>query len=289
MNDTDKVGVVILNYLNYKDTIECIDSLLNIDKYNNKEIIIVDNDSKNESWKILNELFDKKTNIHLIKSKSNVGFARGNNLGIEYARKNLKCEHVLVVNNDTLFKDEEMIEKFVNEYEVGVGVIGPKIISADGKNQNPLPKYTNNKVINRDLRRLDGKRRHIIEDSIIFRIINKIHRTIVVKCMKNDDVDLMLHGCCMFLTKSYFDYYPYLFPRTFLYYEEDILTLLTKKVGLRKKYVDNTYIYHKEHQSSELSFKNQKSISNKFMYESAVECSKLVDLDYCDIINNNFR
>ena len=66
----EKVGIVILNYLNYQDTIDCIDSL-NIDLYNNKEIIIVDNYSKNESYNILNDLYKNNKHIHVIKNDCN--------------------------------------------------------------------------------------------------------------------------------------------------------------------------------------------------------------------------
>ena len=47
-----KLGIVILNYLNYKDTIECVNSILNMG-YPVEGIVIVDNHSENDSFKIL--------------------------------------------------------------------------------------------------------------------------------------------------------------------------------------------------------------------------------------------
>lgn len=282
----DKIGIVILNYLNYQDTIECIDSLNN-DIYKNKEIIIVDNKSNNESWEVLNDLYKGKDRIHLIQSNENLGFARGNNLGIVYAKNELKCDHVLLVNNDTIFNDKTMIKKLVSAYEKGIGVIGPNIISADNKHQNPVNKIVTKKGVERELRYYTyGDNRHFFE-----KVKNKI-----IKIMENmksnkfyDSIDLVMHGSCMLLTKDYFNYYPYLFPNTFLYYEEDILSLLTKKVNLRKKYIDDAYIYHKEDQSSEMSFGNKESIKYKFIIDGINECKNLFDLSYDEIKERYFK
>lgn len=273
----NKVGIVILNYLNFKDTIECVESLED-DLYSNKEIIIVDNASENESWKILTKKYEGHKNIHLLQTEQNVGYARGNNEGIVFARGNLKCEHILIVNNDTVFEDKNMITKLVNSYEKGIGIIGPKIINADNKNQNPVKKFITVKSIDSDLDRAQGK-----SEGIIRIISGKIVRNLKKIIVGNDSEKLMLHGSCMLLTKDYFKYYPIIFPETFLYYEEDIISLLTQKVKLRKKYVKDVYIYHKEDKSSEMSFNNSKSIKNKYMIDSILLCKKLIKLDYSEI------
>lgn len=83
MSKLNKVGVVILNYINYQYTITCVNSFLkqrNVDL----EIVIVDNGSKNESYRILNSTFKDFKNIKIIKNKSNKGYAKGNNIGISY-------------------------------------------------------------------------------------------------------------------------------------------------------------------------------------------------------------
>ena len=52
----EKVAIVILNYLNYKDTIECIESIKN-QTYGNLETIVVENGSTNESWKLIEDKY----------------------------------------------------------------------------------------------------------------------------------------------------------------------------------------------------------------------------------------
>jgi GT2 family glycosyltransferase len=289
------VAIVILNYLNYKDTIECIESI-KCDKYEKKEIIVVDNNSNNESWNILNEQYMRK--IHLIKSEENVGFARGNNLGIEYARKILKCSFVLLVNNDTIFKDNMLITELMKSYELGVAVIGPRIISSDGVEQNPVQISLEKSQVQDIYNNLTiCKKRNIIKDNMIYLQLKKMKflRYIKKRIDNNGRIkrniiseSLVLQGACMMLTKDYFRYYTKLFPGTFLYYEENILTLITRKLGLNKKFINNVWIYHKEDQSSLMSFNNLNDIKQKYELESMKKCLELFDLPYEEIVRKYF-
>ncbi len=296
----EKIGIVILNYLNYKDTIECVESLKD-ETYLNKEVIIVDNGSNNESWEELNKVYkDKK--IHLVKSDENLGFARGNNIGIKYATEKLGCSFVLLVNNDTIFIDKNLLANMIDAYEEGVGLIGPRIISADNMEQNPVPVTVSKEAIKNEYivtqsmkHKIRNSEAYINSKTIKFLKLMKKNIKNILKgkpingqiseiSENKESLDLVLHGACVMLTKDYFKYYPALFPNTFLYYEENILTLLTKKVGLTKKFINNTKIYHKEDQSSKMSFNNLNSVKNKYLFDSMAECEKLFDLTYDDII-----
>jgi GT2 family glycosyltransferase len=75
-----KVGVVVSNYMNYIDTIECIDSIAILD-YKNTEIVVVENGSSNESFEKIYNHCKGKRNVRIIKVKRNLGFARGCNVG----------------------------------------------------------------------------------------------------------------------------------------------------------------------------------------------------------------
>src|SRR5689334_2050484 len=100
-----KVTIVIVNWNGFKDTVECINSLMKID-YSNFDIIVVDNGSSdNESDK----LKSKFSNIMIISLKRNLGFAIANNVGIRIAL-NRGSDYVLLLNNDTVVD-----KKFLNE------------------------------------------------------------------------------------------------------------------------------------------------------------------------------
>lgn len=104
-----KVGIVLVNYNGEKFQNECIRTLKN-QTYKNYEIIVVDNNSSDNSVKNLKEEFPDVT---LIETGENAGVAKGNNIGIKYALKN-DCEYVLLLNNDTEV-DKNLIKYLVKE------------------------------------------------------------------------------------------------------------------------------------------------------------------------------
>lgn len=126
MKNEDSIGIVILNSLNYWDTAECVKSALKL-KSSNYKIIIVDNGSYNKSYKIIKSEFKDIKNVFVVKNTENLGFAKGNNTGIAYARNNLKCDFVFCVNNDTIFTDDNILSELLRCYRKGIGVVGPKI------------------------------------------------------------------------------------------------------------------------------------------------------------------
>ena len=117
-----KVSIIILNWNNYWDTIECIRSLEKA-TYPNLDILIVDNSSDNDSEVILRKEFPsyvfKQTGI-------NLGFAGGNNIGIRQALKK-GADYILLLNSDTVVK-ENFLEPLINagEHVPDVGILGGK-------------------------------------------------------------------------------------------------------------------------------------------------------------------
>ncbi|MDD8018327.1 MAG: glycosyltransferase family 2 protein [Bacteroidota bacterium] len=92
-----KVVILLLNYLKWEDTTECIQSLLKCN-YSNYEILIIDNASSNESVSKLKELFPS---IPIHNTNKNRGYTGGVNFGMKKAIER-KPEYVLVLNPDTI-------------------------------------------------------------------------------------------------------------------------------------------------------------------------------------------
>lgn len=246
-----RVAVVVLNYLNYTDTIECVDSILDM-RYSICGIVIVDNGSYNDSVVRLEEKYRGKKSIHLVVSKKNTGYARGNNLGIDYARKKLKADFVLVVNNDTVFIDRNYVEGLLDRYERGVGVIGSGILLKDRKEQPPIVYCLGLKdMILRYINILSSRRGSNFEFPVY-----------------QGEKTVILHGCALLFTPDFFVRYRGFYKRTFLYEEEAILYLMCTYRGLKQVYAPEVKIYHKEDQSSLMSFQNDKLIMEKYAFES---------------------
>lgn len=122
------LSVILLNYNQPDMTIDCIEYLLkNKTNYEDFEIIVVDNGSKDDSVVKLEE-FAGKYNLCFINNKENLGFAEGNNAGIRVARG----EWILLLNNDTVFKEDfilKMAEAALDNPDAAA--IGPKIYYYD--------------------------------------------------------------------------------------------------------------------------------------------------------------
>jgi GT2 family glycosyltransferase len=152
MNNS-RVAIIILNWNGWKDTIECLESLYQINYYN-FDVIVVDNDSHDESLEkirnyasgkidVKSDFFEynpsikpikileytKKESEHLkdetkflnlpskklflIKNYANYGFAEGNNIGIRFVVNTLNTNYILLLNNDTVV-DQDFLKEMVN-------------------------------------------------------------------------------------------------------------------------------------------------------------------------------
>lgn len=123
------VYIIILNWNNAKDTIECLRSIENT-VYDNKKIIIVDNFSKDDSitkikeWSAQSPL---RNAIEFILLPDNLGFTGGNNAGMEHAIRN-RADYVLLLNNDTLVTENFLTDLVSTaQKHPQAGVIGCKI------------------------------------------------------------------------------------------------------------------------------------------------------------------
>lgn len=118
-----ELSVIIVNYngLNYLKS--CLDSLDNsLDGIAN-EIIIIDNNSKDESCTFLKENFPS---VILIESKINYGFGKGNNEAVKIA----KADNILLLNNDTIVLDNlrPVLDYLKNDAKIGL--IGINMLDA---------------------------------------------------------------------------------------------------------------------------------------------------------------
>jgi GT2 family glycosyltransferase len=121
-----QLSVIILNY-NVRFFLEqCVasvqEALTNIDS----EIIVVDNDSSDDSCEMIKSRF---SNVKLIKNNSNLGFPKGNNIGVAQA----KGDYICILNPDTVVAEDtfEKILAFAKKQE-NLGIVGCKLIDGSG-------------------------------------------------------------------------------------------------------------------------------------------------------------
>lgn len=253
---TIKFCYVILHYKTIDDTIQCIES---IEKYSNKDykIVIVDNYSNNGSLQILNKKYYNDDKIEILNTKENLGFARGNNVGFEYAKINYKPDYIIMCNNDTLLLDDNFCENIDKIYsKEKFAVLGPKIILKD-KTINPVKtQFPSLKTLKKSL--IYKKTEYLVlKTKILLPIYDffkkkrdeKLNKTYVDANVPHKDV--ILHGSFLIFSKKYIEKFDGLDPRTFLYREEELLYLRLKKYKLHNIYDPSIEIYHKEDGSTD--------------------------------------
>lgn len=122
------VAISVLNYNNYLDTIECLDSLYDM-VYDNYLIILVDNNSTDGSQKAFDKYKLNHRELVYIISKKNGGYAAGNNLAIKYAMEKTSAKYVWILNNDTIV-DKFALKKLVSkcDNDSNIGACGSKLM-----------------------------------------------------------------------------------------------------------------------------------------------------------------
>ncbi|MBD9355766.1 methyltransferase domain-containing protein [Methylomonas albis] len=120
---TPKVAVIILNWNGKDDTIECLNSVKEID-YLNYNILVVDNGSNDDSLTSIKKLFP---DVILIETGHNKGYAGGNNAGIRHALE-IGAEYIILLNNDTIV-DKLVIKSFIEASAIidNPSIMGGKI------------------------------------------------------------------------------------------------------------------------------------------------------------------
>ncbi|MHA1285315.1 MAG: glycosyltransferase family 2 protein [Promethearchaeota archaeon] len=133
----DLLSIILVNYNNSKDTINCLKSLKN-QTYQNFEILIIDNNSNDLNKNLikkflkkfdLNQAFKKKIKIFFL--KNNLGYTGGNNFGIKQSKGNL----ILLLNSDTVH-EKDFLENMVSLFKKhkNLHIAQPKICFFPEKN-----------------------------------------------------------------------------------------------------------------------------------------------------------
>lgn len=276
MKKTIKISVVILHYNDFELTKNYIENL-NKQKWTDisYHFIIVDNNSSDKSGKRLFDYYKDVEKVDVILSEKNLGFARGNNLGIEKAVLKYDSDLIVISNNDIIIQDTMFMQKLVCSYDTyGFDVMGPDIFSTRrGFHQSPIRKrHLSLQEIDKQIEDIDKKLRllKIVDKLKIYNFLSWIKTKSVgnpKNCKDYDKVqyDVVLQGAFFVLSKGYMKIYPDgLYSKTFLYMEEDILNYRVKKMNLISVYDPTLHVFHLEGVSS---IRKKGNRCKKFIFE----------------------
>lgn len=228
-----ELGIIILNYNNWEDTVRCLESIWANPPQVSYEVILVDNASEISESAEIKEMVSAGRVIY-IRNKKNLGYNGGNNVGIKKAME-LGCEGILLTNNDVCFTPQ-CIQKLW-EYVKGhpeVGIAGPKILDREGNIQRS------------NLCRKTGMKEKYLVRTRLHAIFRRSYRTYFGFDRDYGDTFPVyaVLGCCLLLSRKCaeavtpFDEYP------FLYEEELMLGIRMEEQGFRTVYHGAAVIEH---------------------------------------------
>lgn len=225
------LSVIIVSYNVQYFLEQCLLSVQAASTNLNVEIIVVDNNSTDESCKLVSERFAK---VHLIKNKINLGFSKANNQGVEIA----KGEYVLILNPDTVVAEDTFTQilSFAKTKQ-NLGVLGVKLIDGSGrflpesKRGIPTPGVAFNKLFGVSSKRT-GKyyATHLSDD-------------------ETGVVDILV-GAFMFLKRSVYNEVKGFDEDYFMYGEDIDLSYKILNKGYQNYYFSKTTVIHYKGEST---------------------------------------
>jgi len=235
------IGFVIVNYNDSKTTIRLLD---NIKSYKClKEIVVVDNKSTDNSLEDLKKYKSKK--ITILESKINKGYNGGLNIGCKYLIDKYKDINIIISNSDILIDSERDLIDLCSYLNKEVVVAGPTIIQGNDLNRGfriPTPiqdvkqniVYFGKKVLTNELS---------YSDNYYYKDLSKVDA---------------VSGCIFAITSKHLLDIGYFDEGVFLYYEENILGIQTKRLNKKIVVCNNIDVIHDHSISIDKSLKRIK-------------------------------
>ena len=221
-NTLPKISIIFPSYNGEKFLNRNLDSIIPLSKFNEIELVIIDNKSNDRSKEIIKS-YRKGLNINLIELNKNKGFAKACNLGASYA----KGEFLFITNQDMIFTPNffkdllDIYEKLKKNQEI---VISPAIVfEGDG-----IHYY--------------GAKIHFLGFSYTPNIGKKLPLERVVKKTQRFSGGSLFIKNTLFLKLGGFD------EIYFMYYEDTDLSLRILREGIRMYTTSIPYLIHQKHE-----------------------------------------
>ena len=249
------MSFVILHYKAADETALAAESILESQRGRRFRVVIVDNGSGDGSGERLKAFFDGGSRVSTILLPENLGFARGNNAGIRAAREG-GADAVCCLNSDVVISQRGFLDAFEREWRrTGAAVIGPMILDADGRlawNRGRMKAAWEYAALKRRLEEGAPERKAGERMPMWLR---KSPLWFPLRAARNSSVfrrkDAVLHGCCLLFTPAFFARLEGFDPRTFMYFEEELLFCEVKKAGLTTSYSPSLRATHLGGRSAE--------------------------------------
>jgi GT2 family glycosyltransferase len=274
---------IFTNYNNSSFSKDVVKSIRSLDLKKDIKIILVDNASNNKQREELDKIKKVYKNVHIIYNNPNVGYFRGLNIGISYARANWpRYQYFIIGNNDLIFP-KSFLKRLLDKKHLFLKypVVSPNIITIDGIYQNPHVIKRISKV-----REFFYSLYHF--NYVLARIIVKLAQlTIRISDRKDEEAHKVSqeiyqgYGACYILGPLFFKHFNQLWAPSFLMYEEFFLSKQLLDKGLKIYYEPSIGLTHAAHASTG-------KLSNKQMWLYSRQSYKIYR-EYINIFSNKIQ
>jgi GT2 family glycosyltransferase len=228
VKESPNIAAIVLNWNRAGDTLECVVAL-RANKDARLSVIVVDNDSTDSSWKQLQHHL-AATDVALLQSGANLGYAGGNNVGIR-AALDYGADYVWILNNDTIVHPlclDELL-KAAKKYP-RAGVFVPKVLYKD---HPQIIYYAGGEY---DPGRAQAQHWGVgAQDGERFDISCEV---------------TFANGCSLFVRREIFEQLGLLDERYFMYWDDAEFSRRTLRGGYKIRFVPKARVWHEEMASS---------------------------------------
>lgn len=248
--------IVIINYKTAEMTCECLESLLPEMNVSDSRVVIVDNDSQDNSVAYIQKWIESANTqkVRLIASENNGGFAAGNNIGI----LSHNAENYLLLNSDTIVRPGA-IQKLIAALkgDVSVGLASPRLEWLDARPQESC--FNQHTIVSEFL--------SAAKTGPITKLLNKF---VVAKTITdNASLSEWTSFACVMIRRSVFEQVGLLDEDFFMYFEDAEFCYRARKAGWKISNYPEAHVVHLRGGSSPL--KSQAKLRKRlprYFYES---------------------
>ncbi len=225
MNTNPSVLIVVLNWMKYEDTVNCVRSLQQLE-YSNFTIYVVDNASRNQSFQVLKETFPSEI---IVQSKENNGYAAGNKIGSDYAIVH-GFDLIWILNNDCVVRKESLTHLVESFKKYGDALYSNTTLMSE----NPdVIHYAGTYAIDEPLQ----PDKYPTYDKLKGKLLDDLKEDL-------SDHPARIYGHSMLIPVSVIKKFGFMDTDYFMFCEETDYTLSLHKKGIPSRYVAKAIITH---------------------------------------------
>lgn len=253
-----KIGVVILNYNTWEATVKLVEALQMQTIASDLAIVLVDNASPNGSYDRLLELKGRYANVvAVLQTGANLGYAKGNNYGLQWLDEQVHPEYVVIANNDIELPND-CLEKLAARFPIleRACIVSPVQLLPDGR-----------KVYGWNLGFWWSDVKNL---SFLYRWLNKnksMQATQVCDVRGDGQSPIpveVIPGSFMFASFERFKEIGFFYPETFLFVEERFVAYATRQAGYQNYMLPDMTYRHNHSQTINTAFSQRKKYKMQY-------------------------